>query len=90
MNVVWRLRAEQQFRRELDYVRQHSPRGADRMRNRVEQRVARLADFPFSGRPSRQPNIRELVIFGTPDIAVYRVRGPQIEILRFFHASQRR
>jgi toxin ParE1/3/4 len=60
------------------------------MRNRVEQRVARLADFPFSGRHSRQPNIRELVIFGTPYIAVYRVRGAQIEILRFFHASQRR
>jgi plasmid stabilization system protein ParE len=41
------------------------------------------------GRPGRISGTRELVITGTPFVAVYRVRADAVEILRFLHGAQR-
>ncbi|MDR2726446.1 MAG: type II toxin-antitoxin system RelE/ParE family toxin, partial [Deltaproteobacteria bacterium] len=45
--------------------------------------------FPESGRPGRVPGTRELVIAGLPYLLPYRVRNDVVEILRFFHTSQK-
>ena len=90
MRIVWRLRAEQELGRQLAYIAAENPAASERMRDRIEQRVSALSHFPHSGRPSRRENVRELVISGSPYIAVYRVRSDEIEIIRFFHSSQKR
>lgn len=90
MRIVWRSRAEQQLARQLAYLAADNPFASERMRDRFEERLAALAQFPFTGRPSRRKGVRELVISGTPYIAVYRVRGDEVEIIRFFHMSQNR
>lgn len=90
MKLVWRSRAERELARQLAHLAAENPYASDRMRDRVEERVAALIQFPNAGRPSRRDGVRELVISGTPYIAVYRVRGDQVEIIRFFHTSQNR
>lgn len=90
MRLVWRQGAEEQLRSQLKYLKNLNPHAAKRMRARIKQRLTRLKHAPFTGRPSRQPGIRELVITGTPYIAVYETAGDTITILQFFHTSQDR
>lgn len=90
MRIVWRQRAEQQLQHQLEYLRVRNPSAADRVRERVHLRVARLAEFPESGRPSRRAPVRELIITGTPFVAIYVASADQITVLRFFHMSQNR
>jgi toxin ParE1/3/4 len=48
-----------------------------------------LRQHPKLGRPGRVKGTRELVISGTPFIAVYRLKGTQrIEIIRLLHGLQ--
>ena len=49
---------------------------------------ARLAQYAHSGRRGRLRGTRELVITGTPFIAVYRVGDDEITILRVLHGAQ--
>jgi toxin ParE1/3/4 len=60
------------------------------MRGRIKQRLYRLKHAPLSGRPSRGAGVRELIISGTPYVAVYVVGSDAITILQFFHTSQDR
>lgn len=90
MKIVWRRRAEQQLQDQLAYIRKRNRRAAERMQDRVDQHLSKLGRFPYLGRPSRDPGARELVIGGTPFIAVYQVDERAVTILRFFHGSQQR
>lgn len=90
MKIIWRAAAERALDRQIARLRAQNPYAADRIADRVEQRVRALVEFPFTGRPSSREGVRELVISETPFIAVYRVDGDVITILRFFHAAQNR
>jgi plasmid stabilization system protein ParE len=90
VRIVWRAAAERALDRKIARLRGHNPYAADRIAERVERRVRALVEFPFTGRPSAREGVRELVISETPFIAVYRVDGDVITILRFFHAAQDR
>ena len=57
---------------------------------RIMQRLARLKHAPLTGRPSLDDGVRELIIAGTPYVAVYEVNADAITILQFFHTSQDR
>jgi len=46
-----------------------------------------LKEHPESGRSGRVPNTRELVIDGTPYLAVYHITE-EVEILRVLHGAQ--
>ena len=60
-------------------------------RQRAEQELRRHFIFFGAGiRPSRRAGVREVVITGTPYIAVYRVLDDEVTVLRFFHVRQRR
>jgi toxin ParE1/3/4 len=59
------------------------------MRARIEQRIARLKRAPMIG-PSRAEGVRELVIAGTPYVAVYQVANDTVTVLQFLHTSQDR
>jgi len=73
----------------LRHLAKDNPYAAERMERKVYDRVSLLEEFPLTGRPSRG-GLRELVISGTPYIAVYRVTGHEVVILRFFHHAQNR
>jgi len=90
MKLLWRRRAEEQLRAQLQYLRAVNRHAARRMRNRIKQRLTRLTRAPFTGRPSERADVRELVIAGTPYVAVYQVADDAITILQFFHTSQDR
>lgn len=54
----------------------------------IREAVERLADFPQRGRPGRLEGTRELVIVGTPYLAVYRTGETSVRILRVLHGAQ--
>jgi toxin ParE1/3/4 len=88
MIIEWLVRARQQREAAIDYIAQDSPRAALAQLDEIERQVDMLMQHPEMGRPGRRQGTRELVIGRTPFIAVYRVRGARIEVLRFLHGAQ--
>jgi addiction module RelE/StbE family toxin len=72
----------------FDYIETDNPRAAIAVDDRIERRVEGLMQFPEMGRPGRIEGTRELVISGTPHIAVYRIMGDTVLILRVLHGAQ--
>ena len=54
----------------------------------LRARIVVLAAHSDSGRVGRVEGTREWVLAGTPYIAVYRLRGEVIEVLRILHGAQ--
>lgn len=85
------LRAAQRDLEAIDlYIRRDSPAAADRVVAQLEAHITLLTQFPYRGRPARPVGTRELVLPRLPYIVTYRVTGEQIDILRIWHAAQRR
>jgi len=72
----------------FDYIEADSPRAAVAVDDRIRQQVEELIKFPAIGRPGRIHGTRELIIQRTPYIAVYRVAGKTVRILRVLHGAQ--
>ena len=57
-----------------------------------DQRIAavevQLRRFPESGRTGRVPGTRELVVSGTPFLAIYSVKSETVTVLRVIHGAQ--
>lgn len=87
--IRWLPRALENLESELQRVAQVNEAAAKRIAAVVKSRTDNLVHFPDSGRPGRVPGTRELVIAEFPYIVPYRVRGNVVEILRFFHTSQK-
>jgi toxin ParE1/3/4 len=56
----------------------------------IERQTDKLSDFPKIGRPGRKRGTRELVITGSPFLAVYRISAKvaEVQILRLLHGAQ--
>ena len=90
MRIRWTDPAVRDFTQICDYISEHgSAATARRVALSIYQGVDMLARFPESGRTGRQPETRELVFTGLPYLAVYRLRGEVVEILRVLHGAQR-
>jgi toxin ParE1/3/4 len=72
----------------LDYIAEDDPSAAARIDEAIEHQTDMLAQHPLMGREGRVKGTRELVISRSPFIAVYRVKGKRIEILRILHGAQ--
>ncbi|MGH9414107.1 MAG: type II toxin-antitoxin system RelE/ParE family toxin [Terriglobales bacterium] len=72
----------------FDYIEADSPRAAIDIDDRIRAAAERLIKFPAAGRPGRVEETRELIIPHMPYIAVYRVTGGTIRILRVLHGAQ--
>ena len=72
------------------YVAKDKPFAAERLALRIVTVVETLRLHPYLGRASDGPNLRELIIGGTPYVIVYRVRPKHIVINTIFHAAQQR
>jgi toxin ParE1/3/4 len=72
-----------------DYIEDHNGRPtARRVALSIHEHVSALVKFPERGRIGLKPNTRELVLTGLPYLAVYRIRGDTVEILRILHGAQ--
>lgn len=74
---------------QLDYIALDDPLAATSQDQEIEQQINPLTSQPEMGRIGRTKGTRELVISRTPFIAVYRIVGERIEMLRFLHGAQK-
>jgi toxin ParE1/3/4 len=89
MDIRWSATASRARFEQLADIAQDNPRAAERLDGEIEQQINALGAHPEMGRPGRVAGTREVVLVGSPFVAVYRVRGDRIEILRFLHGAQR-
>ena len=83
------MRRAQRDREDIHaYIARRDPARASHVLATIATAVNRLADLPALGRPGLKPGTRELVIPRLPYIAVYRVRGERVQILRVLHTAR--
>ena len=89
MGVRWTAPAARDLTQICDHIQEHNSRTtARRVALSIYDRVAALVEFPEQGRPGRKAGTRELIFSGLPYLAVYRLRGDGVEILRILHGAQ--
>ena len=89
MIIDWLPEAHRDRFDQLDHTAQDNPLAAADQDDEIERQIDMLVQHPKMGRPGRVKGTRELVIGGTPFIAVYRLEGDRrIEVLRLLHGSQ--
>ena len=71
-----------------DYLIQHSPSGAERVRLHLAETIERLADFPFLGRPSDETRVRVMPLTRYPYLVFYSVLGDEVVILHVRHGAR--
>jgi addiction module RelE/StbE family toxin len=89
MVVRWTEPAARDLTRICNYIGGHSSAAtARRVALSIYEGVASLSEFPEQGRPGRKSGTRELILSGLPYLAVYRLRGDALEVLRILHGAQ--
>lgn len=85
----WSADAEADLDAITDYITNENVLAALEMRDDIEQRLVLLADHPEAGREGRVAGTREMVLAGTPYIAIYRIEPTHVLIIRVLHGAQR-
>jgi plasmid stabilization system protein ParE len=88
MRIEWSPRAKNDAIALVDYISIDNPVAARRALKRITTRLRILASHPYAGRPGRLPGMRELVITGSPFIAIYKVGPGVCRIESVIHAAQ--
>ena len=89
MRIRWTEPAARDLTQICDYIQEHdSGTTARRIALSIYERVSALIEFSERGRQGRLKGTRELILTGLPYLAVYRVRGQDVEILRILHGAQ--
>ncbi len=90
IEIVWAALARVRLREIRVYTALDKPDAAERLVTRIVAIVEVLRQFPYAGRAGSQPDVRELVVGGTPYVVVYRVRGARVIIDTIWHGAQKR
>jgi plasmid stabilization system protein ParE len=91
MPLRWTEPAASDLNHSCDYLEEHEgSTTARRVALSIYERVSSLVKFPELGRTGLKPGTRELILAGLPYLAVYRLRGDAVEILRILHGAQDR
>lgn len=88
MRLFWAQYALEDRRAIYDHIEADDARAAALVDARIADAVARLANFPESGRPGRVEGTRELVVGRTSCVVAYRIIGETVRILRVLHGAQ--
>jgi plasmid stabilization system protein ParE len=72
------------------YISQDSPAIASRFITRLIERSRQLADNPFQGRETDEPNARVIIARRLRYFIFYTVTGGDIHVTRIRHTSRRR
>ena len=70
------------------YLTHDNSQAGNTVRGRIDQAIARLAEFPKSGRTTDIPNRREMVVTGTPYLMRYTLTTKEIRITDIKHGAQ--
>jgi plasmid stabilization system protein ParE len=90
MRIRWTEPAARDLTGICDYTQEHhGPGPAHKLALRIYEAIGSLPQFPHLGRLGRKLGTRELVLPGSPFLAVYRVRKDVIEIARILHGAQK-
>ena len=89
MLIFWTPKARSERQAAINYIAKDNPLAALDQLDHIEHQTSLLAAQPKMGRPGRVKGTRELVVNGTPFIAIYRLKGKRIEILCFLHGAQK-
>src|SRR4051794_26811792 len=87
--IRWTDQAIEDLDAACDYVAHDAPRAADAVAERVTRSIARLSDFPRSGRivPERgRDDIREIIVLRYR--VIYRLRADLVEIVTIHHGTR--
>lgn len=87
--VSWSARALQSLDNIGDYIARDNLERARNFVHGVFQQVDDLARFPFLGRASEWPDVREFVV-DKHYLVSYRVQRDEIEVLQVWHTAQKR
>jgi toxin ParE1/3/4 len=90
MLIRWTPAAADDPAKISEYLKTRFPHYRQPTMRRLYDTIRSLKDSPHSGRPGREAGTRELLFRPLPYIAVYRVNGETIEVLRIDHAAQDR
>ena len=90
VEVVWSPLARTCLPEIRAYVTRDKPEAAARLAVRIVAVVEALREHPYLGRVGAEPGVRELVIGGTPYVALCRVQGKRVTISTVWHGAQRR
>lgn len=85
----WSADAESDLDAITEYIARDNVLAAIEMRDEIEQRLALLSDHSEAGREGRVTGTREMVLAGTPYVAVYQIGRGQVVILRVLHGAQK-
>ena len=88
VEIIWSALARTRLREIRAYVAPDKPEAAERLAIRIVAMVEALRDHPYLGRAGAEPELRELVIGGTPYIVPYRVQGSRVVISTVWHGKQ--
>jgi len=90
VEIVWSPLALARLQEIRAYVTMDKPLAAERLATRIIAIVEALRSEPHLGRAGAEPEVRELIVGGTPYIILYRVRRNRVTISTIWHASQSR
>ena len=87
MALQWTKTALRTVDENAGFIAKDNPTRANRFVFELEEAVHKLQLHPGMGRAGRVPGTRELVLHKNY-IAIYRVRGDDVEILRLHHVAR--
>ena len=90
IEIVWSAQARARLQEIRAYVAKDKPEAAARLAVRIVAVVEALRHHPRLGRTGADPNVRELVIGGTPYVVLYRVSAKRVTISTIWHGAQRK
>lgn len=90
MKLRYTRRALKQLDAILLWIARDSPKAARSQITRIEHSIELLARFPNMGHAGRSDATLELVVPGTPYIAVYRIERDEVQILSIVDGRRKR
>ena len=90
MRLRWTPGAADDLRHIKDYLTEHHPEFAQPTVLELYEGIRSLKSTPYRGKLGREEGTRELVFTRLPYVAVYRIKGEEIEVLHIYHGAQDR
>jgi toxin ParE1/3/4 len=85
--LEWREAARADLLAIVDYISDDNPDAAQRLKDEIESKVARLAEHPKRFRKGRVSDTREMVV--RPNyVVIYAEDARAVTVLRVLHAAQ--
>jgi addiction module RelE/StbE family toxin len=89
MRVRYTLRAQRDLDAIFNYLDQRAPAAARTVKEVIERRISRLADFPFIAPVTNEPGVRELTILRYPYKVYYEIEAEEIWVIHIRDARRR-